>query len=65
MTSSSMLAWTDGMFVCCAVDHENMVGMKKVEAGDDLVPAKARKSKVKPKVKREEYAEWGGIGGDD
>ena len=49
------------MFVCCAVDHENMVGMKKVEAGDDLVPTKARKSKVK----QEEYAEWGGIGGDD
>ncbi|KAI0716537.1 DEAD-domain-containing protein [Earliella scabrosa] len=45
--------------------HENMVGMKKVEAGDDLVPTKVRKSKAKPKVKQEEYAEWGGIGGDD
>ena len=47
-------------------DHETMVGMKKVEASDDLVPAKARKAK-KPAM-RKEYEEWGGIGtsaGDD
>ncbi|KAI0760237.1 DEAD-domain-containing protein [Fomes fomentarius] len=44
--------------------HENMVGLKKIEAGDDLVPAKVRKPKVKAKVK-EEYEEWNGIGADD
>ncbi|KAI0356068.1 DEAD-domain-containing protein [Trametes cingulata] len=44
--------------------HENMVGLKKVEAGTDLVPAKVRKSKAKArsKVKEEEYEEWKGIG---
>ncbi|KAI0738963.1 DEAD-domain-containing protein [Daedaleopsis nitida] len=49
--------------------HENMVGMKKIEAGDDLVLAKVRKSKTKTKVtarvKEEEFEEeWGGIGAD-
>ncbi|KAI0690242.1 DEAD-domain-containing protein [Cerioporus squamosus] len=44
--------------------HESMVGLKKREAGEDLVPAKVRKSKGKPKVK-EEYEEWGGIGAED
>ena len=39
--------------------HETMVGLKKVEAGDDLIPAKARKAK-KAKVK-EEFEEWSGI----
>ncbi|PIL23434.1 transporter [Ganoderma sinense ZZ0214-1] len=39
--------------------HETMVGMKKVEAGDDLVSAKVHKAK-KSAVK-EEYEEWGGI----
>ncbi|KAH9899306.1 DEAD-domain-containing protein [Cubamyces lactineus] len=44
--------------------HENMVGLKKVEAGTDLVPAKARKQKAKAKAraKEEEQEEWGGIG---
>lgn len=37
-----------------------MVGLKKVEAGDDLIHAKARKTK-KAKVK-EEFEEWNGIG---
>ncbi len=41
-----------------------MVGLKKIEAGDDLVPAKVRKPKVKAKVK-EEYEEWNGIEADD
>ena len=45
--------------LCLRLDHENMVGLKKVEAGDDLMPAKVRKPK-KTKVK-EEYEEWGGI----
>ena len=44
--------------------HETMVGLKKVEAGEDLVPAKVRKAKGKPKVK-EEYEDWGGIEADD
>ena len=45
-------------------DHENMVGLKKVEAGTDLVPAKTRKQKAKAKAraKEEEQEEWGGIG---
>ena len=53
-------------FVCglLLADHENMVGLKKVEAGTDLVPAKARKQKAKAKAraKEEEQEEWGGIG---
>lgn len=44
--------------------HETMVGLKKVEAGEDLVPAKVPKIKGKPKVK-EEYEDWDGIGADD
>ncbi|KAI0676448.1 DEAD-domain-containing protein [Trametes maxima] len=47
--------------------HENMVGLKKVEAGTDLVPAKVRKQKVQAKnrVKEEEFnEEWSGIGAD-
>ena len=36
-----------------------MVGVKKVEAGDDLVPAKGRKAKKN--AKKQEYEEWGGI----
>ncbi|RPD75560.1 DEAD-domain-containing protein [Lentinus tigrinus ALCF2SS1-7] len=44
--------------------HETMVGLRKVEAGEDLVPAKVRKPKGKPKVK-EEYEEWGGIEAED
>lgn len=40
-----------------------MVGLKKIEAGDDL-PAKVRKPKAKAKVK-EEYEEWNGIEADD
>lgn len=45
-----------------------MVGLKKVEAGTDLVPAKARKPKATPKVTarvsaKEEEEEWGGITG--
>ena len=35
-----------------------MVGVKKVEAGDDLVPAKGRKAK---KNAKKEYEEWGGF----
>ena len=42
-----------------APDHETMVGMKKVEAGDDLVPVKVRKAKKGPTKK--EYEEWSGI----
>ncbi|TBU38454.1 DEAD-domain-containing protein [Dichomitus squalens] len=50
--------------------HETMVGMKKVEAGSDLVPAKARKAKKRAtKAEEEEFEEWGGIsvgaGGSD
>ncbi|OSD01508.1 DEAD-domain-containing protein [Trametes coccinea BRFM310] len=42
--------------------HENMVGLKKVQAGTDLVPARARKQKAKAKAKvKEEHEEWGGI----
>ncbi len=41
-----------------------MVGLKKREAGEDLVPAKVRKPKGTPKVK-EEYEEWNGIGSED
>ncbi|KAI9067845.1 DEAD-domain-containing protein [Trametes sanguinea] len=42
--------------------HENMVGLKKVQAGTDLVPAKARKKKAKAQAKvKEEHEEWGGI----
>ncbi|KAL1949173.1 hypothetical protein VTO73DRAFT_10979 [Trametes versicolor] len=46
--------------------HENMVGLKKVEAGTDLVPTKARKPKANAKVTarvsaKEEEEEWGGI----
>ena len=37
-----------------------MVGLKKVEAGSDLVPAKKRKTKAKKA--KEEFEEWGGIG---
>ena len=45
------------------IDHENMVGLKKVEAGTDLVPAKARKQKQRAKASaNEEEEEWGGIG---
>ena len=39
-------------------DHENMVGLKKVEAGDDLVPVKKRRSKAEVKIEEEP---WGGI----
>lgn len=43
-----------------------MVGLKKVEAGTDVVPAKARKQKANPKATarvsaKEEEEEWGGI----
>lgn len=49
---------TNGMCYCFVTDHETMVGVKKVEAGDDLVPAKGRKAK---KNAKKEYEEWGGI----
>ncbi|KAI0631135.1 P-loop containing nucleoside triphosphate hydrolase protein [Trametes polyzona] len=42
--------------------HENMVGLKKVEAGTDLVPAKVRKQKQRAKAAAKEEEEWGGIG---
>ncbi|KAI0822985.1 DEAD-domain-containing protein [Trametes gibbosa] len=42
--------------------HETMVGLKKVEAGTDLVPAKVRKQKAKVSAKGEnDEEEWGGI----
>lgn len=41
------------------VDHETMVGLKKIEAGSDLV--KAKKPKTKASVK-EEFEEWEGFG---
>ena len=44
----------------CAV-HETMVGLKKVEAGTDLVAAKKRKLKGKKAPVKEEFEEWGGI----
>ncbi|CDO70366.1 hypothetical protein BN946_scf184999.g6 [Trametes cinnabarina] len=47
--------------------HENMVGLKKVQAGTDLVPAKARKQRAKANArvpKEEEQEEWGGIKAD-
>ncbi|KAH9941652.1 DEAD-domain-containing protein [Epithele typhae] len=40
--------------------HETMVGLKKVEAGSDLAPAKKRKAKGK-RVKEQEFEEWHGI----
>ncbi|GJE85511.1 DEAD/DEAH box helicase [Phanerochaete sordida] len=36
--------------------HENMLGLKKTQAGQDVVPRKARKV-----VKKEEYEEWKGF----
>ena len=39
-----------------------MVGLKKIEAGEDLVPGKKRKSKARS-VKRE-LEEWGGLAED-
>ncbi|OCH86850.1 DEAD-domain-containing protein [Obba rivulosa] len=39
--------------------NEQMVGLRKVEAGSDLVPAKKRKAKAKTK---EEFEEWNGLG---
>lgn len=38
-----------------------MVGLKKVEAGTDLVAAKKRKLKGKKAPVKEEFEEWGGI----
>lgn len=40
-----------------------MVGLKKVEAGTDLVAAKKRKPKAKkaPVKEEGEFEEWGGI----
>ncbi|KAI0942156.1 hypothetical protein AcW1_009535 [Taiwanofungus camphoratus] len=37
--------------------HESIVGLKKAEAGSDLVPAKQRRPKVK-----EDFEEWRGFG---
>ncbi len=50
---------TDDMYYCFVSDHETMVGMRKIEAGDDLLPAKVRKTKKGPV--KQEYEEWGGI----
>jgi hypothetical protein len=44
----------------CAV-HEDMIGVKKSKAGNDLVRTKKRKKPVRPKA--EEYEEWTGFGG--
>ncbi|KZT69924.1 DEAD-domain-containing protein [Daedalea quercina L-15889] len=41
--------------------HETMLGLKKAEAGSDLVASKKRKSKLKATVKKEEFEEWEGI----
>ena len=44
--------------------HETMVGLKKVEAGTDLVAAKKRKPNAKKtpmKAEGGEFEEWGGI----
>ena len=37
-------------------DHENMLGLKKTQAGQDVLPAKPRKV-----VKKEQYEEWKGF----
>ena len=39
-------------------DHEGMLGLKKSQAGTDLV---APKKKSKPKKAKEEFEEWYGI----
>ncbi|KAH9855369.1 DEAD-domain-containing protein [Lenzites betulinus] len=45
--------------------HETMVGLKKVEAGTDLVPGKVRKQNAKASAKAEhDDEEWGGISDD-
>ena len=41
------------------LDHETMVGVKKVKAGEDLVPTKVRK--MGHAAAREKNEEWGGI----
>lgn len=39
------------------IDNETMVGLRKMEAGSDLVRAK----KPKSKAVRQEFEEWNGI----
>ena len=41
-----------------SADHEGMLGLKKSQAGKDLV---APKKKSKPKKAKEEFEEWHGI----
>jgi ATP-dependent RNA helicase DDX24/MAK5 len=35
-------------------DHETMLGLKKAEAGSDLVPRKKKKAKLREKVEEED-----------
>ena len=42
------------------IDHEAMLGMKKAEAGSDLVPHKTKTKKKTEKMEEEE--EWVGFG---
>lgn len=41
------------------IDHEEMLGMKKVEAGSDLVHQMTKNPKTREKLEEEE---WGGFG---
>lgn len=41
------------------IDHEAMLGMKKVEAGSDLIAHKPKKTNIKEELEEEE---WAGIG---
>jgi len=41
------------------IDHEAMLGMKKAEAGSDLITHKQKKTKIKEELEEEE---WVGIG---
>jgi len=42
------------------IDHEAMLGMKREEAGSDLVSHKPKTTKMKEELAEE--AEWGGFG---
>lgn len=63
------IQWLLVWFSDCLIDHEGMVGVKKAEAGDDLIAAKKSKKTKKSKVggvKKEEKEgveeEWTGFG---
>lgn len=47
----------------CTIDHEGMVGVKKAEAGDDLMAVKKSKGKDKKKEKSKSKKGKGAAGG--